>query len=107
MGQNLIGQQAQLQSQLGAVGQTQAQRELDAARQTEMQRQFEPFQRIGFMSDIFKPQIGSGQSTLAATTAPQPGGLANLISAGIAGLGVNQLVGNPLGSFFGQGGGTP
>ena len=104
MGQNLIGQQAQLQSQLGAVGQTQAQRELDAARQTEMQQQFEPFQRIGFMSDIFKPQIGSAQSTLAATTAPSPSFLSQAIGAGIAGLGLNQSLGNPLSGFFGQGG---
>ena len=100
-GQGLIGQEAQLQSQLGALGQTQAQRELDAARQTQLQQQGEPFQRLSFMSDIFEPQISSGMSTLTAATAPQPGGLSNLISAGIAGLGVNQLVGNPLGNIFG------
>jgi hypothetical protein len=108
-GQGLIGQQAQLQSQLGALGQTQAQRILDAARQTEMQRTFEPFQRVGFMSDIFKPQIGSGMSTLQATTAPSPSLLSQGIGAGIAGLGLNQAFGNPLGNFlgFGKKAGTP
>jgi hypothetical protein len=106
-GQDLIGQQAQIQSQLGALGQTQAQRELDAARQTLLQQQGEPFQRIGFMSDIFKPQISSAQSTLQATTAPSPSLLSQGIGAGIAGLGLNKAFGNPLGSFFGQKAGTP
>ena len=100
LGQNLIGQQAQIQSQLGALGQTQAQRVLDAARQTEMQQTFEPFQRLSFMSDIFKPQIGSGQSTLAASTTPSPSFLSQGIGAGIAGIKLNEALGNPLGSFF-------
>ena len=104
LGQNLIGQQAQLLSQIGALGQTQAQRELDAVRQTQMQQRYEPFQRVGFMSDIFKPQIGSGMSTLTATTAPSPSFLSQAIGAGIAGLGLNQSLGNPLSGFFGQGG---
>ncbi len=106
LGQNLIGQQAQLLSQLGALGQTQAQRELDAVRQTQMQQRYEPFQRVGFMSDIFKPQIGSGMSTLTATTAPSPSFLSQAIGAGIAGLGLNQSLGNPLGGFFGKSGET-
>ena len=63
-GQNLLAQQSQLQSQLGAIGQTQEQRALDAARQSQLQQAFEPFQRISFVSDIFKPSIGSA-STLS------------------------------------------
>ena len=100
LGQNLIGQQAQIESQFGALRQSQAQRELDAARQTEMQQLYEPFQRIGYMADIFKPQISSGQSTLQATTAPSPSFLSQGIGAGIAGLGLNQALGNPIGNFF-------
>ena len=106
LGQNLIGQQAQLLSQLGALGQTQAQRALAAVRQTQMQQRYEPFQRLGFMSDIFKPQIGSGMSTLTATTAPSPSFLSQAIGAGIAGLGLNQSLGKPLGGFFGKSGET-
>ena len=100
LGQNLLGQQSQIQSQFGALRQTQAQREIDAARQTEMQQLYEPFQRIGYMSDIFKPQISSGQSTLAATTSPAPSFLSQAVGLGIAGLGLNQTLGNPVGNFF-------
>ena len=102
-GQGLIGQEAQLQSQLGALGQTQAQRILDAARQTQLQQQGEPFQRLSFMSDIFKPQISSGMSTLTASTAPSPSFLSQGIGAGIAGLGLNKALGNPVGKFLGFG----
>ena len=101
-GQGLIGQQAQLFSQLGATQQTQAQRELDAARQSQLQQSYEPFQRISFMSDIFKPQIGSAQSTLGVQVAPSPSPLSQAIGAGIAGFGLNKALGNPFGDLFGS-----
>lgn len=100
-GQSLIGQQAQLLSQLGAAQQTQAQRELDAARQSQLQQSYEPFQRVSFMSDIFKPQIGSAQSTLGVNVAPSPSPISQAIGAGIAGFGVNKALGNPFGNLFG------
>ena len=101
-GQGLLGQQTQLQSQLGALGQTQEQRVLDAARQTQLQQAYEPFQRIGWMGDIFKPSIGSAGSTLGVSTAPSPSMLSSGIGLGIAGLGLNQAYGNPLGNVFGS-----
>ena len=101
-GQNLLGQQAQLQTQLGSLAQTQAQRELDAARQSTLQQSYEPFQRISFMSDIFKPQIGSAGSTLGMNVAPSPSPLSQAIGAGIGVFGANRALGNPLGGFFGQ-----
>jgi len=101
-GQSLIGQQSQLFSQLGAAQQTQAQRELDAARQSELQQSYEPFQRVSFMSDIFKPQIGSAQSTLGVQVAPSPSPISQAIGAGIAGFGVNKALGNPFGDLFGS-----
>ncbi len=101
-GQGLIGQQAQMFSQLGATNQTQAQRELDAARQAELQQSYEPFQRISFMSDIFKPQIGSAQSTLGAQVAPSPSPISQAIGAGVAGFGINKALGNPFGELFGS-----
>lgn len=101
-GQSLIGQQSQLFSQLGAAQQTQAQRELDAARQSELQQSYEPFQRVSFMSDIFKPQIGSAQSTLGVQVAPSPSPISQAIGAGIAGFGVNKALGNPFGELFGS-----
>ena len=101
-GLGLLGQQTQLQSQLGALGQTQNQRVMDAARATEMQQLYEPFQRLGYMGDIFKPSIGSAGSTLGVSTAPSQSGLSQGIGLGIAGLGVNQAYGNPLGAAFGS-----
>ena len=100
-GQNLLGQQTQLQSQLGALGQTQQQREIDAARQTQMQQLYEPFQRLSYMSDIFKPSIGSGSSTLGVATAPTTSPIAQALGFGIAGLGASRALGNPFGSLFG------
>ncbi len=100
--QDLIGQQTQLLSQLGAAQQTQAQRELDAARQSQLQQSFEPFQRVSFMSDIFKPQIGSAGSTLGTQVAPSPSPISQAIGAGIAGFGLNRSLGNPFGDLFGS-----
>ena len=94
-GQGLLGQQAQIQSQFGALRQTQEQRVLDAARQTELQRAYEPFQRISYTSDIFKPAIGSAQTTLGLNVAPSPSPFSQAIGLGIAGLGLQQQLGNP------------
>jgi hypothetical protein len=100
-GQNLVGQQAQMFSQLGAVNQQQAQRELDAARQGQLQQAYEPFQRVSFMSDIFKPNIGSAMSTLGTQVAPSPSPISQAIGAGIAGFGINKGFDNPFGRLFG------
>ena len=102
-GQNMLGQQSQIQSALGALGQTQAQRGLDATYQGDLRQAYEPYQRYNWMSDIIKPTIGSSSSTLAATTAPNPSGLSQLIGGGIGMLGVNKAIGNPLGGLFGGG----
>jgi hypothetical protein len=100
-GQGLVGQQAQMFSQLGATNQAQAQRELDAARQSELQQSYEPFQRISFMSDIFKPQVGSAASTLGVQVAPSPSPISQAIGAGIAGFSLNKAFNNPFGQLFG------
>tara|TARA_R110002020_G_scaffold215010_2_gene422164 strand:+ start:462 stop:1499 length:1038 start_codon:yes stop_codon:yes gene_type:complete len=100
-GQGLISQQAALLSQLGATNQTQAQRELDAARQSELQQSYEPFQRVSFMSDIFKPQIGSASSTLGLNVAPSPSPLSQAIGTGIAAFGLQKGLGSPFGGLFG------
>ena len=101
-GANLLAQQSQLESGLGSLGQAQAQRELDAARQTSLQQAYEPFQRVSFMSDIFKPQIGSSGSTLGMNVAPSPSPLSQAIGVGIGALGLNKALSNPLGSLFGS-----
>ena len=103
--QGALGESAQaaqqrdvsLLSQLGGQEQGQQQAELDAQRATTLQREYEPYQRIGFMSDIFRG-VPSTTSTLTQTTAPKPSTISQLggIGMGIAGL---QQAG-----AFGQGG---
>ena len=104
-GQNMLGQQAQLQSQLGSLGQTQAQRELDATSKNAFQRAYEPYQRLSFMSDIFKPSISPSTSSFGVNTAPSPSRLSEAIGAGIGAFGLNKAFGNPFG-LQGQGQGN-
>ena len=103
LGQGLVGEEARLLSQLGSVGQTQAQRELDALRQSQLQQSYEPFQRVGFMGDIFKPSIGSAASTLGVVTAPSPSPLSQAIGVGVGAFGLNRALDNPFGNLFGTG----
>ena len=103
MGQGLVGQEVQTLTGLGALSQTQQQRELDARRQAELQQAYEPFQRIGFTGDIFKPAIGSGASTIGVTTAPSPSPLSQAIGMGVGALGLQRALGNPFGDIFNTG----
>ena len=97
-------------SQLGAQEQAQQQAEIDAQRATALERQFEPYQRIGFMSDIFRG-VPSTTSTLTSETAPSPSIVSQLggLGMGIAGLqqagafGEGGIFGG-LGNFLGLGG---
>ena len=86
-----------LLSGLGGQEQAQAQSELDALRATSTQAQFEPYQRLSFMSDIFRG-VPSQQTTLTTKTAPDPSRLSQI--GGVAG-GVASL----LGAFGGGGAG--
>ncbi len=72
---------------LGGLEQQQAQTEAQAQRQTELERQFEPFQRISFMSDVFRG-VPSQSQTIAQQTAPSPSIVSQLggIGVGIGGL---------------------
>jgi len=67
---------------LGGLEQQQAQSMFDAARATDLERQYKPFQRLSFMSDIFRG-VPSTSSTLTSQTAPSPSAISQ-----IAGLGV-------------------
>jgi hypothetical protein len=99
-GQALTQSQTQLLAGLGNLRQQQAQTELDAARQSQLQQIYEPYQRIGFTSDIFKPNIGSAATTLGSTVAPSPSPLSQAIGAGTAVLGGIKAFGNPFESIF-------
>ena len=93
----MLSNQQQLLSQFGAQNQQQAQRELDAQRQTDLQQAYEPFQRISYTSDIFKPNIGSASSSIGMNVAPSPSPFSQFIGAGITGLGINKALGDPFG----------
>lgn len=72
-----------------------AQQGLDASRNNALQKATEPYQRVGFVADIFK-QAPSGSSSLTATSAPQPSTaqqIAGLAGAAIAGGAANQKLG--------------
>ena len=96
-----------LLSQLGGVEQRQQQAELDALRSTSLSQQFEPYQRLSFMSDIFRG-VPSTQTALTTTTTPDPsrlsqigglaGGFASLLGA-FGGGGGSGGIGNLLGLF--------
>jgi hypothetical protein len=97
-------------SQLGGQEQAQQQAELEAQRATSLERQFEPFQRIGFMSDIFRG-VPTQTSTLTSRTAPSPSPLSQLAGLGMGVAGLQQAgafgeggIFGGLGSFLGMGG---
>ena len=86
-----------LLSQLGGIEQGQQQRELDALRDTSIQQQFEPYQRLSFMSDIFRG-VPSTQTALTTTTTPDPSRISQVAGIGTGLLGL-------AGAFGGGGGG--
>ena len=95
LGQQLSGLQQGDVSFLYNMGtnlQGQQQRVLDAARQTQLQQSYEPYQRISFLSDIYKG-APSSQQTLAQTTAPSPSMASQVGGLGIAALGAYNLFG--------------
>jgi hypothetical protein len=95
LGQQLTGNEVTMMSQLGGMRQRQAQVELDAARQSELQQAYEPFQRIAWTSDIFKPSIGSAGSVLGRKVEPSPSPWSQAIGAGVGALGFQKLAGTP------------
>ena len=106
MAQSLGAQDVQLLSQLGGLGQSQSQAELDAARRNLLQPMMEPYTRIGWMSDQFKPAIGSATSTSGFTSDPPPASpWSQALGMGIAGLGINKALENPFGSLISSLGG--
>jgi hypothetical protein len=75
---------------IGMQQQAQRQKELDAERQTSLQQSYEPFQRISFLSDIYKG-APSSQQTISQTTAPSPSIVSQVAGLGTAGLAAYNL----------------
>lgn len=70
---------------LGKTQQAQQQAELEAARQSQLQQLYEPYQRLGFLSDIYKG-APSTQQSITATTAPTASTAQQILGLGVAGL---------------------
>jgi len=81
---------------IGGLQQQQGQKELDVTRANQLAQQALPFQRIGFMSDIFRG-VPALQQTYSTTTTPQPSALSRglgLVTAGIGAAGAAGGIGN-------------
>ena len=65
LGQSLGQQDATFAFDVGKQQQAQQQAELDTIRQNEMEQAYEPYKRVGFLSDIYK---GAPSSQMATTT---------------------------------------
>ena len=65
--------------------QAQQQAEIEAKRQSDMAQLYEPYQRLGFLSDIYKGAPTS-QQTLTSSTAPGVSPAQQFLGLGIAGL---------------------
>lgn len=109
LSQAALGESAQAAQQrdinallsLGGLEQAQQQTMFDASRQTALERQYEPYQRIGFMSDIFRG-VPTTQSTIQSTTAPSPSTISQIAGLGVGIAGLNQAGLFGPGGLFGQ-----
>jgi hypothetical protein len=75
---------------IGQKQQDQRQKELDAQRQTSLQAAYEPYQRVSFLSDIYKG-APSSQQTISQTTAPSASLVSQVAGLGTAGLAAYNL----------------
>ena len=95
LGQNLAGlgqmgtamgrEEAGFLFDLGERERAQRQSGIDAVRQTQLQQMYEPYQRYGFLSDIFKG-APSSQQTLLQAASPAVSPFQQFAGLGIAGL---------------------
>ena len=72
--------------EMGARQQAQQQAELEAQRQGELAQLYEPYQRVSFLSDIYKG-APSTQQTISAAASPSVSPAQQFLGLGIAGLG--------------------
>ena len=74
----------------GSVQQQRRQQELDAQYQQGLQQIYEPYQRLGFTSDIYQGNVPSGAMAISMGTSPGSNPLAQTVGAGISGLAAYQ-----------------
>ena len=101
----LAGQGQQLGQQdianllgIGSLGQQQNQAVLDAQRATALQQQYEPYQRLGFFSDLLRG-VPTSASTIGVSTSPSQSPLSQIAGIAATGLGLaGQLGYRPFGN---------
>jgi len=84
---------------IGGLQQGQDQKTLDVTRANDLAQQALPYQRIGFMSDIFRG-VPALQQTTSRMSTPPPSRSSQMMGLGIAGLGAVGAAGG-FGNFFG------
>ena len=87
--QGLAGQDISTLMQTGGRQQQLGQQVLDAQYRQQLQQQYEPYQRLGFVSDIYQGAPTSASSLTMATT-PQANPMSQAIGMGITGLAAYQ-----------------
>ena len=87
--QGLAGQDINTLMQTGGRQQQLAQQGMDASYRQKLQQQYEPYQRLGFVSDIYQGMPTSASSLTMATT-PQANPMSQAIGMGITGLAAYQ-----------------
>ena len=85
LGTGLGREEAGFLFDLGERDRAQRQAGIDAVRQTQLQQLYEPYQRYGFLSDIFKG-APSSQQTLLQAASPAVSPFQQFAGLGIAGL---------------------
>ena len=74
-----------MMGQVGLLERQNEQAQLDAIRGTQMQELMDPYQRLGYMSDIYRGAPTS-QMSMTSQTAPSASPLQTAVGTGIAGL---------------------
>jgi len=70
---------------IGQLLQSQDQAELEAKRQSDLSQMYEPYQRLGFLSDIYS-KTPTTQQTITQSTSPSVSPFQQYLGLGIAGL---------------------
>jgi len=83
--QNMLARDAELMYTLGGRQQAQQQAGLEAQRSNQMAQLYEPYQRLGFLSDIYKG-TPTTQQTVTQSASPSVSPFQQYLGLGIAGL---------------------
>jgi len=85
--QGFLGQDVGVLESIGSAQQQQQQLALDAARQTALQQAYEPYQRMGYASDLLRG-LPTAQTTVTQASAPTASPMSQALGAGMSGLGI-------------------